>query len=175
VAGGALQDQPLPPSASSDCGIPVVNAAQTAAPAELDIPAAKISAPIVDIGLANDGSMEVPPTPDVVGWYRTSARAGQPGNAVLAGHVDWGKNAAVFWGLRDLKASDPIMLRGSDGVEHRYLVQWNRVFANNDPAALNVLRGSDESLLTLITCDGVYDRSAQNYTDRRIVQAKLDD
>jgi sortase (surface protein transpeptidase) len=141
----------------------------------LDIPDARISAEIVDLGIGADGVMEPPPTPDVVGWYRMSARAGQPGNSVLSGHVDWGKNTAVFWGLRNLQPDEPILLRGSDGVQHRYVVEWNRVFARTDPATPDIVAGSRESILTLITCDGMYDRSIRDYSDRRVVRAVLSD
>jgi sortase (surface protein transpeptidase) len=104
-----------------------------------------------------------------------SARAGQPGNSVLSGHVDWGKNTAVFWGLRNLQPDEPILLRGSDGVQHRYVVEWNRVFARTDPATPDIVAGSRESILTLITCDGMYDRSIRDYSDRRVVRAVLSD
>jgi hypothetical protein len=169
--GEASLGEPSP----GGCGIPLVSAAPIAPPVWLDIPDARISAEIVDLGIGADGVMEPPPTPDVVGWYRMSARAGQPGNSVLSGHVDWGKNTAVFWGLRNLQPDEPILLRGSDGVQHRYVVEWNRVFARTDPATPDIVAGSRESILTLITCDGMYDRSIRDYSDRRVVRAVLSD
>jgi LPXTG-site transpeptidase (sortase) family protein len=170
-----FQEQPLPTATGQGCGIPLVQAQSTAQPDWLEIPKAKISAHVVDIGLDGSGGMEPPPTPDVVGWYRMTARAGEPGNTVLSGHVDWGKNAAVFWGLRDLQPADLIVLRGADGLQHQYRVEWNRVFANDDAAALSYLKGTQDSLLTLITCDGIYDRAKRDYSERRIVQAILSD
>jgi LPXTG-site transpeptidase (sortase) family protein len=173
AAGSQFQEQTLPLATGAGCDMPLVKAEPAAAPEWLEIPDAKISAQVVDIGLDSSGGMEPPPTPDVVGWYRMSARAGEPGNTVLSGHVDWGQNTAVFWGLRNLQTSDVIVLRGTDGLEHQYRVEWNRVFANDDPSALTVLQGSQDSLLTLITCDGVYDRTKRDYSGRRIVQAIL--
>ncbi|MBV9893134.1 MAG: DUF4012 domain-containing protein [Chloroflexi bacterium] len=175
TAGAQFQEQPLPLASGAGCGTALVQAEATAPPQWLEVPKANISAQVVDIGLDNSGSMEPPPTPDVVGWYRMSARAGEPGNMVLSGHVDWGQNTAVFWGLRNLQAADVILLRGADGLEHQYRVEWNRVFADDDPNALTVLQGSQNSLLTLITCDGVYDRTKRDYSERRIVQAVLTD
>jgi Protein of unknown function (DUF4012)/Sortase domain len=172
---GGLRDMPLPEAAVGGCGAPIVAAEPIAAPTWLDIPAARVSAAIVELGVEPDGTMEAPATPDVVGWYRMSARAGQPGNSVFSGHVDWGRGTAVFWGLRDLVPSDPIVLRGADGVEHRYLVEWNRVFDRNDPSATELVRGWRGSVLTLITCDGTYDRSIRDYSGRRIVRAVLSD
>jgi LPXTG-site transpeptidase (sortase) family protein len=172
--GATLQPVSLPVAAGA-CGEPVISAAPLAPPTFLNIPSAKITAPIVDIGVQTDGTMEAPPTPDVVGWYRTSARAGDPGNLVLAGHVDWGTNTAVFWGLRDLSPSDPIIVRGADNVDHQYRVEWNRVFSRTDSSAIQYVAGSNDPILTLITCDGVYDRTLHDYSDRRIVRAILSD
>ncbi|HEV7666218.1 MAG TPA: DUF4012 domain-containing protein [Chloroflexota bacterium] len=173
TSDAVLSETPPPQSGGSTCSRPLVEASPIAPPVWLDVPSAKISTPIVDLGVGADGIMEAPPTPDVVGWYRMSARAGQPGNSVLAGHVDWGQNTAVFWGLRNLEPSDAIVVHGTDGVLHHYVVQWNRVFSRTDAAATEFVRGSDQPLLTLITCDGVYDRSLRDYSDRRIVRAVL--
>jgi hypothetical protein len=170
---GEFGEAPLPEPAAGGCGIPLVSAAPIAAPAWVEIPGAHVSASVIDLGVGADGAMESPPTPDVVGWYRMSARAGQPGNSVFSGHVDWGHNTAVFWGLRNLSPNDAILLRGSDGVQHRYVVEWNRVFARTDPTTSGIVGASKASILTLITCDGVYDQSIRDYLDRRVVRAVL--
>jgi Protein of unknown function (DUF4012)/Sortase domain len=171
----SASELPMPSAPPGGCGLPVVSANPIAAPTWLDIPSAHVSAGVVELGVEPDGTMEAPPTPDVVGWYRMSARAGQPGNSVFSGHVDWGQNTAVFWGLRDLEAQDPIVIRGADGVEHRYLVESNRVVDRNDPSATALVRGARDSVLTLITCDGTYDRSIRDYSGRRVVRAVLSD
>jgi sortase (surface protein transpeptidase) len=170
-----LVDRPLPGSAPAGCGIQPSEAIPLARPTWLEIPKAGIAAPVIELGVDGAGAMETPPTPDVIGWYRTSARAGQPGNSVFTGHVDWGTSTAVFWGLRYLEPDDPIIVRGEDGIDHHYVVQWNRRFARDDPSALALVRASTGSSLTLITCDGVYDRAARDYSDRRIVKAVLDE
>ena len=171
--GSQLTSAPLPVAAAGGCGSPVVTASPIAAPDAIQIPSARISAPIVPIGVETDGTMDAPPTPDVVGWYDMSARAGEPGNLVLAGHVDWGQNTAVFWGLRNLVPSDRILVHGADGAVHQYNVEWNRTFSRTDTAAAQYVQGSSDSILTLITCDGVYDRTLHDYSDRRIVRAVL--
>jgi sortase (surface protein transpeptidase) len=168
-----LVDAPLEGAQSGGCAMPLVTAAPIAAPTWLEIPSAQISAPIVDLGVDANGMMEAPATPDVVGWYRMSARAGQPGNSVLSGHVDWGTNTAVVWGLRELAPMDSIVLKGADGGQHQYVVQWNRVYSRDDPVLASFVRGVPGAALTLITCEGVYDRSARDYSDRRIVRASL--
>jgi hypothetical protein len=168
-----FEDRPLPAGHAGGCSLPVVEARPIAPPVWLEIPAAHISAPIVDLGVADDGQMESPATPDVVGWYRMSARAGQPGNSVMSGHVDWGRNTAVFWGLRALRPGDRIEVRGADGLTHDYAVEWNTTLDARTAPAERLVGRSYDSLLTLITCDGVYDRARGGYSERRIVRARL--
>ena len=168
-----LETAPLPSPTPGGCGVPLIQATQIAAPTRIDIPAADVSADVVELGVGRDGVMESPPTPDVVGWYRMSARAGQPGNLVMSGHVDWDHRAAVFWGLRGLGPGDRIDIRGTDGIVHTYAVEWNRVFGADSAPVAEMVGGSNDSLLTLITCDGVFDRSQRQYSDRRIVRARL--
>jgi LPXTG-site transpeptidase (sortase) family protein len=108
-----------------------------------------------------------------VGWYRTSARAGQPGNSVMSGHVDWGQNTAVFWGLRQLRTGDVLQVRGADGEVHAYAVEWNERFSARQAPVQRLVGGTEDAVLTLITCEGVYDRTIRDYTERRVVRARL--
>jgi sortase (surface protein transpeptidase) len=171
----ALRNVPLPEASIAGCGMPLVQAAPIAPPTELEIPAANIQARVVDLGVQPDGQMEAPPTPDVVGWYRMSGRPGQPGNTVMSGHVDWGRNTAVFWGLRDLRPGDAIVVRGGDGIAHTYAVEWNQTFSATGAPVDRIVGPSKDSLLTLITCDGTFDPRIRQYLERRIVRARLVD
>jgi sortase (surface protein transpeptidase) len=152
-----------------------VEAQPLAAPVSLTIASVGIAAPVLELGVSAEGEMEAPPTPDVVGWYRMSARPGQPGNSVLSGHVDWARNTAVFWGLRKLHKGDPIVVGGADGANHTYIVEWNESFPWQTAPVNRIVGPSADSLLTLITCEGVYDKRSQQYSERRVVRARLAD
>ncbi|HEY4386750.1 MAG TPA: class F sortase, partial [Ktedonobacteraceae bacterium] len=68
--------------------------------ARLEIPAIALVAPIEDVGIRNDGSMEVPHHNqwEGVGWYKFGAFPGERGSAVIDGHLDRpGGYPAVFW------------------------------------------------------------------------------
>lgn len=168
-----LREQPLPAAPISGCGMALVPAQPVAPPDRLQIPSADIDAAVVDLGVQPSGEMEAPPTPDVVGWYRMSSRPGQPGNSVMSGHVDWGRNTAVFWGLRSLQPGDPIVVRGTDGVSHTYAVDWNEAYPWRSAPMDHIIGPSAESLLTLITCDGAFDQASREYSERRVVRAHL--
>jgi LPXTG-site transpeptidase (sortase) family protein len=93
----------------------------------------------------------------------------------MSGHVDWSHNTAVFWGLKSLRPGDPIRVTGADGQVHTYAVEWNDVFPLQTAQIDRIVGPSKDSVLTLITCDGVYDTRQHMYSQRRVVRAQLVD
>jgi LPXTG-site transpeptidase (sortase) family protein len=91
----------------------------------------------------------------------------------MSGHVDWGRSTAVFWGLRQLRTGDHIQIEAADGKVFTYAVEWNEVFAWQTAPIDEIVGPSKDSILTLITCDGVYDARQRMYSERRVVRARL--
>ena len=90
------------------------------APLRLQIPAIGVDAPIVPVGLRSDGAMEVPPAAEV-GWYRLGPRPGEPGSAVLAGHIDFDGRPGAFFELLSIPPGAEIIVTG-DLSSRRYVV-----------------------------------------------------
>src|SRR5262245_2519033 len=91
--------------------------APPASPTRITIPALDVRAQVVAVGRADDGSIAVP-TQDPVrtaGWYEFGASPGQPGTAVIVGHVDTKTQAAVFARLPDLNRGDRIEVISRSG------------------------------------------------------------
>jgi sortase (surface protein transpeptidase) len=174
-SGAELRSLPVPNGTPSvgTCSDGPVQAVPLAAPARVRIPAIGVDAPVEELGVGPDSVMESPSSPSVVGWYRTTARAGAPGNLVLSGHVDWGQNAAVFFDLRSLTPGAMVTVAGADGVEHDYAVVSNASYPRGDAPEQDLLGGTEQAVVTLITCDGAYDLKAKDYSDRRFVRAEL--
>jgi len=78
-----------------------------------------------------------------VGHFPGTALPGQPGNVVLTGHRD-----TFFRALRNISEGDEIILETFDGA-YRYRVDLAQVV---DPGHTEVLNGSDDAILTLVTC-----------------------
>jgi LPXTG-site transpeptidase (sortase) family protein len=102
-----------------------------------------------------------------------SSRAGEPGNSVMSGHVDWAGKTAAFWGLRKLQKGDLIEISGSNGGTHHYAVESNQSFPWQSAPVDRIVGPTSDSVLTLITCDGVFDQRAREYSERRVVRARL--
>jgi len=91
---------------------------------------------------------------------------------VYAGHVDWQKQGAVFWPLRDLQKGDEINVQAQDGSWQTYVVTTNYLIPFDTPAN-RAVGPTYRTKLTLITCDGEFDQQTHNYLSRRIVHAYL--
>jgi hypothetical protein len=75
-----------------------------------------VDAEVMGLGLEDDGTLEVPEDPDVTGWFTEGPEPGEPGEAVIAGHLDSYTGPAVFHRLRDLERGDEITIHGDDGT-----------------------------------------------------------
>jgi len=142
---------------------------------------ASVDAPIEPLQIIN-GVMQNPSGPFVVGWYEQTAKPGEPGNAVMAGHVDyWNVGPAIFWELppprQALGAGDPIVVIGEDGSELTYTVEWQRLYelAELTVETINgeIVGPTTEPSLTLITCGGAFDPVSGQYLSRYVVRATL--
>jgi len=88
-----------------------LSGAQTPArPVELTIPAIGVRTSLIKLGLQANGSLQVPPTTAVAGWYTGSPRPGAVGSSVIAGHVDSYAGPGVFYRLSTLKPDPELRL-----------------------------------------------------------------
>jgi sortase (surface protein transpeptidase) len=143
-----------------------------AMPLRLLIPRLGVDASVVAVGLTADGAMDVPQRSEDVGWYEYSPRPGLKGNAVLAGHLDWNGAPAVFWTLADLKQGDSVVVRGADGQERVYGVDWRKDFSVANAPIPQIFEPLDVPALTLITCGGRWNAAARRYDARVVVRAR---
>lgn len=144
-----------------------------AAPAGLWIPRIDVSAPMRSLGIASDGSLEVPDAYDMTGWYAGGPRPGVHGPAVVAGHVDSRAGPAVFSRLGQLQRGDLVHVVYEGGFVSTFVVQAKeRVDKDAFPTA-RVYGNTERPELRLITCGGRFDRSAGSYEDNIVVYGSI--
>ena len=61
---------------------------QAARPTWLSIPSLGIRTKLIHLGVNKNGTLQVPSSTTVAGWYTGSPRPGTVGSAIIAGHVD---------------------------------------------------------------------------------------
>jgi sortase (surface protein transpeptidase) len=149
----------------------------TGAPALLEIPAIGVSAAIEHVGLTARREMDVPKGWMNVGWYQPGFYPGEPGNAVIAGHLDaTGGGPAIFWDLDKLVPGDEVIVTYGNGDRYTFAVQGRQTYAHDtkDPAIMGSIFGSSLTPdLNLITCDGAWNRGHATYSDRLVVFTTL--
>src|SRR4051812_34701143 len=79
-------------------------------PVRVKIPIIGVDAAVEQVGKTPDGAMDVPHDYSETAWYNLGPRPGEPGNAVIDGHVDSTTGKAVFWDLRKLTRGDRIVV-----------------------------------------------------------------
>ena len=137
-----------------------------------------VDAPVVEMGMDSRNVPDIPLDAGDVGWYNFTAKPGQAGNAVLAGHLNWDRSPGVFFDLEDLEAGDIVSLIAEDGSELTYQVSDNFNVDSTDPDSRWVMAPTPAETITLITCGGTWipdpkdARIGGNYTDRVVVQAQ---
>jgi len=144
-----------------------------ALPTKIRIPAIGVDTGFEYVGLTPDGAMDVPKNPTQVAWYKLGPKPGERGNAVIAGHVDWGGKLMPFWGLKDLKPGDTVTVTAADGHEYQFAVQWSKSYDADNAPVKEIFGQSTSTEVTLITCGGTFDHTSHSYPSRLVVRAAL--
>jgi LPXTG-site transpeptidase (sortase) family protein len=116
--------------------------------------------------------MQEPTTADIVSWYKETSRLGEPGNIVIAGHLNyWGDPEGVFFDLAALEEGDIVTLTGPDGAAWQYQVTWTEE-VSTETLPTDVTGPTEVESLTLITCSGEWNAAASEYDHRTVVRAE---
>lgn len=142
-------------------------------PERLLIPALAPDGALMDLGLQDDGTMEVPPDGSTAGWYALAPTPGELGPAARAAHVDWKGAPGVFHHLRDTEPGDEVRVRREDGSTAVFTVDRVEQYAKDSFPTDTVYGDVDGAELRLITCGGRFDAGTGNYEDNIVVKAKL--
>ncbi|MQA32544.1 class F sortase [Modestobacter roseus] len=178
-AAGAPSGQSTPagspstaPEAPVAAAAPVLDPATVPEPESVRIPAIGVRRDLVDLGLAGDGTAEVPRDFDDAGWFTGGGRPGSRGPTVLLGHVDSTAGPAVFADLRDLVPGDVVEVTVAGGAVARYAVTGSEQVPKDEFPTAAVFAATTEDVLRLITCTGDFDRGARSYEDNLVVTAE---
>lgn len=154
--------------------VPQATSAPVAAPVSLTIPAIGVSTPLIQLGLTTTGTLQVPSSTTVAGWYTGSPRPGQTGAAVIAGHVDSQAGPAVFFRLRLLEAGQLVYVRRADGSLAVFRITAVQIYLKTQFPTKFVYGPLPDAQLRLITCGGTFDSTTGHYLSNVVVSATLD-
>jgi sortase (surface protein transpeptidase) len=182
---GAGRAEPLPAAAAQTTSptAPGVDAArgfrsthgyrETPVPVRIDIPVIRVSSPLDRLGRARDRTVQVPSRWERAGWYAPGTRPGDPGSAVILGHVDSKRGPAVFYRLRELRRGDLVEVARADGSSVRFAVERVEQYDKRRFPTAEVYYPTLTPELRLVTCGGTFDATAGHYRSNIIVFAAL--
>ncbi|TKK85978.1 class F sortase [Herbidospora galbida] len=143
-------------------------------PVRLDVGRIGVHTDLIMLGLNPDGTVQVPEEPEDAGWYAPGYAPGEPGGAVILGHVDGKGRDGVFHDLGRMRRGDVIDVTRADGKPARFTVTSVERVAKSRFPAQRVYGPLDHPALRLVTCGGSFDAATGHYRDNVIVYADLE-
>lgn len=137
----------------------LAGAVRAAAPTRISIPALRINQRLIGLQVGADRQLQVPQNYNDIGWWSTGPAAGDPGAAVIVGHVDSMVGPAVFYRLSSLTKGAIIAVGRADGTTATFTVTKLQAFAKDHFPDKLVYRTNGKPSLHLLTCGGPYTRS----------------
>ena len=162
---------PTPPSASESSFRSVRTYVDVAEPVRLRIPPPGTDPRLPPLGVAPAREIEVPAHSAPPGGFDGGPRPGQPGPAVILGHVDSKAGPAVFYRLARLPVGAKVLGDRADGSTIDFRVRGTQHVAKTAFPTDLVYAPTLEPSLRLVTCGGLFDHTRSSYSDNVIVYA----
>jgi sortase family protein len=170
VGGPAPARVPAPDGPVASVPWPAT-AGGVAAPVRLTIPAIGVRTRLIRLGLTKAGTLQVPASYQIAGWYDRSPRPGATGSAIIAGHIDSYRGPGVFFRLAGLHRGDRAYVRRADGSLVVFRVTAVRLYRKDSFPTATVYGPAAGPQLRLITCGGTFDPARRSYESNVVVYA----
>jgi hypothetical protein len=144
--------------------------APSAPPLEVLVPRIGLRSKLVGLRLNLDGTVQVPDSYGVAGWYRDGPAPGDPGAALILGHVDSKSGPGIFFRLRELRKGDAVLVRRADGTTVRFIVDRLATYPKSRFPTAKVYAQTGPPELRLITCTGAFSKG--HYLDNLVLFAR---
>ncbi len=144
-------------------------AAAAPRPVFLTIPAIGVRSRLIRLGLTARGTLQVPASTSVAGWYTGSPRPGEIGSSVIAGHIDSYLGPGIFAKLADMRTGELIYVRRANRSLAVFRVYAVRRYPKDHFPTGKVYGPAPQAELHLITCGGTFDYTTRSYLSNTVV------
>ena len=174
---GRPGDQPGPASAAphgltplgSPAPLPRPRTLTAPPPVALRIPVIGVHTRLIRLGVTRQGTLQVPASTSVAGWYTRSPRPGEIGSSIIAGHIDSYLGPGVFYRLRELRPGNRIYVRQAGGKLATFRVTAVHEYTKAHFPTAQVYGPAPDAELHLITCGGTFDYATHSYLSNVVV------
>src|SRR4051794_23237812 len=157
------------PQLGSDPAGPATEGDRPAVPARLSIPSLGVHADVQRVSSTSTG-IEVPQV-GRAGWFDEGPRPGEPGRAVVIGHLDSETGPGLFALLPGVRPGTEVQVTDAAGQVHRFNVVGKAQVPKSTFPSSAVYGPSSRPVLVLITCGGPYTKGT-GYRDNVLVYAR---
>ncbi|WP_245580363.1 sortase domain-containing protein [Arthrobacter castelli] len=169
-SGSAANAAATPPA-----GTPIQDGMESSQPVSLTIEALGRHSAIIETGLREDRTLEVPPEGEgaPASWFNGSPTPGERGASVLLGHVNSLEDeSGVFYNLDELEQGDSISVTRQDGTVANFAVYKTELYPKDEFPTKAVYSPTEGPELRLITCDG-FTQSSGEFEKNLVVYAQF--
>ncbi|MCR4328422.1 MAG: class F sortase [Patescibacteria group bacterium] len=140
-------------------------------PVRLKIPTINLNVELEHVGITLRGALDVPKGRANAGWFKFGPRPGEEGVAIIDGHFGFWKNdvPAVFNNLNKLRKGDVLSVEDQKGKVVNFVVREVRRYDPKADTSEVFVSNDEKAHLTLITCDGVWNKFLKTYSKRLVV------
>ena len=142
-------------------------------PERVQIPAIGVDSDLMELGLQDDGTLEVPPGAFPAGWFTGAPTPGELGPAIIVGHIDWVTGPGVFFRLAELAVGDEIRVERADGSVAVFRTTAVGQYPKDAFPTEQVYGDIDHAGLRVVSCGGEFDRRTGHYEDNVVAFAEL--
>lgn len=142
-------------------------------PTRLVIPAIGVRTNLIRLGMTRHGTLQVPASAAVAGWFTGSPRPGGIGPSIIAGHIDSRSGPGVFFRLRDLHRGEKVYVSRANGSVATFRITAVRTYAKSRFPTAAVYGPVPDAELRLITCGGQFDQATGSYLSNVVAYAVL--
>ena len=151
--------------------IGVLSPRTVVAPTRVVIADLGVDAAVLPAGVNGRGELDVPPDAKSLVWYRHGPSPGEPGSAVIAGHLDWRGVLGTFRDLAEAPVGGTVSVGYDDGSSRTFAIVAVEL-VDKPAAAVNGTFASDgDPVLRLVTCGGEFDDAVNRYRSNVVVTA----
>ncbi len=113
----------------------------------------------------------MPPDARTLVWYRHGPSPGEPGSAVIAGHLNWRGATGIFARLDEIPVGATITVVYDDGSQQDFIASAVELVPKPAVAVNGVFAREGERLLRLVTCGGEFEEEVRSYRSNVVVTA----